>query len=177
MCPLLLQFFTIEISLWIITCTCCSYFYFQLILLLQDASKYSPLWILWVYCLAALFRINTPTDNSSHLPSIAHPQLFMCFTKVFKILFDLSKILSSLLLLEYFLACIMVNPISIVILLAALVTMILSPLIQYAANACNPQSVPRIYPFGSGIILRMSWISTNQIAIDCTPKATQLIHP
>ena len=71
----------------------------------------------------------------------------------------------------------MVNPISIVILLAAFDTFILSPLIQYVANAHNPQSDPRIHPFGLDVILNMSWISTNQIAFDFTPKAIQLIHP
>mgnify|MGYP002413886108 CR=1 FL=1 len=71
----------------------------------------------------------------------------------------------------------MVNTISLVILLSAFVIIILSPLIQYVANARNPQSDPRIHPSGSDVILNMSWISTNQIAIDCTPKAIQLIHP
>ena len=42
LCPLLLQFPTIEISLWINTYTCRSYFHSQLLLLLQDASKYTP---------------------------------------------------------------------------------------------------------------------------------------
>ncbi len=71
----------------------------------------------------------------------------------------------------------MVNPISLVILLASLVIIILSPLIQNVTNARDPQSNPRIHPSGSDIILKMSWISTNQIAIDCTPKAIQLIRP
>ena len=101
----------------------------------------------------------------------------MCFTKVFEIMFDLPKILSSLLLLKFLLACIMVNPISILILLAAFVTIILSPLIRYVANARNPQSGPRIHPSGSDVILDRSWFLTNQIAVDCTPKAIQLIHP
>ena len=43
LCPLLLQFPTIEISLWINTYTWRSYFYSQLILLLQDTSKFSLL--------------------------------------------------------------------------------------------------------------------------------------
>ena len=101
----------------------------------------------------------------------------MCFTKVFEILFDLPKILSNLLLLKFLLAFIMVNPISLVIILASLVIIILSMLIQNVVNACNPQSDPRIHPSGTNIILNMSWISINQIAIDCTPKPTQLIHP
>ena len=100
----------------------------------------------------------------------------MYFTKVFVIPFVLVKILNSLLFLNFLLAYIMVNPISLVILLASFVTIILSPLIQYVANARNPQSDPRIHPSGSDIF-NMSWISTNQIVIDCTPKAIQLIHP
>ena len=75
------------------------------------------------------------------------------------------------------LACIMVNPISIVIILVAFVTIILSPLLQYVANARNTQSDPRIHPFGSDVILNMSWISTNQIVVNFTPKLTQPIHP
>ena len=71
----------------------------------------------------------------------------------------------------------MINPISLEILLAAFVIIFLSPLIQYVANARNPQSDPRIHPSGSDVILNVSWISTYQIAIDCTPKPTQLIHP
>ena len=80
-------------------------------------------------------------------------------------------------LLKLLFAYIMVNPISLVILLASLVIIILSLLIQFVANARNPQSDPRIHPSGSDVILNVSWISTYQIAIDCTPKPTQLIHP
>ena len=69
------------------------------------------------------------------------------------------------------------NPISLVILLASFVIIILSPLIQYVANASNPQSDPRIHPSSSDVIFNMSWISTNQIVVVCTPKAIQLIHP
>ena len=101
----------------------------------------------------------------------------MYFTEVFKILFDLPKILRSLLLLKFLFACIMVNPISLIILLASLVIIILSPLIQFVVNARNPQSDPRIHPSGSDVILNMSWISTNEISIDLTIKPTQLIHP
>ena len=101
----------------------------------------------------------------------------MYFIKVFEIPIDLPKILSSLLILKFLLACIMVNPISLVILLTSLVFIILSPLIQYVEDARIPQSNPRIHPSGSDVILNMSWISTNQIVVDCTPKAIQLIHP
>ena len=71
----------------------------------------------------------------------------------------------------------MINPISLEILLAPFVIIILSPLIQFVANARNPQSYPRIHSSGSDVMLNVSWISTNQIVIDCTPKAIQLIHP
>ena len=79
--------------------------------------------------------------------------------------------------LKFLLAYIMINPINLVILLAFIVIIILSLLIQYVVNARNPQSDPRIHPSSSDVILNRSWISTNQIVIDCTPKLTQLIHP
>ena len=71
----------------------------------------------------------------------------------------------------------MVNPISLVILMAYLVIIILSLLIQYVANSHNPQPDPRIHPLGLDAILNMSWFSTNPIVVDCTPKAIQLNHP
>ena len=46
-----------------------------------------------------------------------------------------------------------------------------------SANARNHQLIPLNYLSVSDVILNMSWISTNQIAIDFTPKAIQLIHP
>ena len=83
------------------------------------------------YCLAIPCHLNTPMDNSRTCRVSAHPQLFMCFTKVFKILFVLPKILWSLWLLKFLLACIMVNPISLVVLMTFLVIIILSLLTQY----------------------------------------------
>ena len=79
-----------------------------------------------------------------------------------------------MLLLKFLLTSIMINPISLEILLAPFVIIILSPLIQFVANARNPQSYPRIHSSGSDVILNVSWISTYQIAIDCTPKPTHL---
>ena len=46
----------------------------------------------------------------------------------------------------------MVNPISLIILLASLVFIILSPLIQYVDDARIPQSNPIIHPSGSDVI-------------------------
>ena len=76
----------------------------------------------------------------------------MCYTKVLEIPFDILKILSNLLLWNFLFACIMVNPKILVILLASLVIIILSPLIQSVAYARNPQSEPRIHPSGSDVI-------------------------
>ena len=123
------------------------------------------------------WHMNLPTDNFSHLPSIHSSPVDSCMSSIFEIPFDLPKILRSLLLLKFLLAYILVNPISLVILLASFVIIILSPLIQYVANACNPQSDPMIHHSRADVILNMNWFSTNRIAVGCTPKSTQLIHP
>ena len=54
----------------------------------------------------------------------AHPQMILVFHKVFEIPFDLPKTLSNLLLWNFLLALIMINPISLVILLASFVIII-----------------------------------------------------
>jgi hypothetical protein len=46
-----------------------------------------------------------------------------------------------------------------------------------SANARNHQLILINYLSGSVVIFNWSWFSTNQIAVDCTPKAIQLIHP
>ena len=56
--------------------------------------------ILWAYCLAVPCHLNTPTDNTRTYRVSAHPQLFRCFTKVFEILFNPPKILSSFIALQ-----------------------------------------------------------------------------
>ena len=56
--------------------------------------------ILWAYCLAVLCHLNTPTGNSRTYRVSAPSQLFRCFTKIFEILFDPSKILSSFIALQ-----------------------------------------------------------------------------
>ena len=45
-------------------------------------------------------HLNTPKNNLSHFRVSAHPQLFRCFTKVFEILFNPPKILSSFIALQ-----------------------------------------------------------------------------
>ena len=109
LCPSLLHFPTTEISLWINTYTCRSYFYSQLTLLLQDTLKsfllireyFVPTALQFLATWIPLRIISRPYRVS------AHPQLFRCFTKVFKILFDPSKFPSSLLLCKHLSACIM----------------------------------------------------------------------
>ena len=88
------------------------------VLLIQDASNCSLLfreslepYALQIFAAWIPVRIIPRTYRVS-----AHSQLFMCFAKDFEIPFDLPEILSSLLLLIFLLACIMVNPISLVIL-------------------------------------------------------------
>ena len=125
LCPLLLQFPSTEISLGINTYTRRPYFipsrscYYKIPreYFVPTALQFFATWIP-LRIISRTYRVST------------HPQLFMCFTKFFEIIFDIPKILSSLLLLKFLLACIMVNPISIVILFASFVTIILSPLIQ-----------------------------------------------
>ena len=136
LCPSLLLFLTTDKSVWITTYTCHSYDHPPLILLLQDTPKFSLLFREYFVPTALQFfatwiplRINPRTCRVS-----AHPQLFMCFTKVFKIIFDLPKILWSLWLLKFLLACIMVNPISLVVLMTFLVIIILSLLTQYVCE-------------------------------------------
>ena len=123
-----------------------------------------------------IIHIYTPTDNSRTYRVSAHSQLFRCFAKDFKISFDLPKIPSSLLLLKFSLAWIMVNPISFLILLASLVFIILSPLIQYVEDARIPQSNPRLHPSGSYVI----WIWDGSWPINalivCASKSIELIH-
>ena len=100
LCPLLLQFPILEISLWINTYTWRSYFYSQLILLLQDTPKFSLLFRESFELTALLFFV-TWIPLRIILALIEYPlipQLFMCFTMVFEILFDPPKILNSLLL-------------------------------------------------------------------------------
>ena len=125
--------------------------------------------ILWAYCLAVLCHLNTPTDNSRTYRVSAHPQLFMCFTKVFKIIFDLPKILWSLWLLKFLLACIMVNPISLVVLMTFLVIIILSLLTQYVCEYTQSSLILINYLSG--------WASILLTGIGSRPIQLSLIVP
>ena len=133
--------------------------------------------ILWAYCLAVLCHLNTPTDNSRTYRVSAHPQLIQVFHKSVQ-----NTIRSSENPQEPFCSwnsCLLALwlILSLVILLASLVFIILSPLIQYVEDARIPQLNPRIHPSRSDVILNMNWFSTNRIAVGSTPKFTQLIHP
>ena len=80
--PSLLQFTSIDKSLWITTYTYRSYCHPQLLLLLQDVLKYSSIFreflrlLPWVPCC-----MNTPTDNYSCLPSIRSSPVVLVFHK------------------------------------------------------------------------------------------------
>ena len=113
--------------------------------------------ILWAYYLAVLCHLNTPTDNSRTYRVSAHPQLIQVFHKSVQ-----NTIRSSENPQEPFCSwnsCLLALwlILSLVILLASLVIIILSPLIQYVANYRSPQSDPRILPSGSNVILNMNW--------------------
>ena len=108
-------------------------------------------------------------DNSRTCRVSAHPQLFMCFTKVFKIIFDLPKILWSLWLLKFLLACIMVNPISLVVLMTFLVIIILSPLTQYVCECTQSSLILINYLSG--------WASILLTGIGSRPIQLSLIVP
>ena len=115
--------------------------------------------ILWAYCLDVLCHLNTPTDNSRTYRVSAHPQLIQVFHKSVQ-----NTIRSSENPQEPFCSwnsCLLALwlILSLVILLTSIVIIILSPLIQFVANACNPQSDPRIHPSGSDVILNVSWFS------------------
>ena len=100
LCPLLLQFPTTEISLWITTYNCRSYLHPQLLLLLQDALNCSPLfWKSFKLTALQFFTTWIPLLKIPHTYRVSVlSTLFMCSTVVFEILFDTPKILSSLLL-------------------------------------------------------------------------------
>jgi hypothetical protein len=106
---------TTDISLWMTTYTCHSHDHSSL-LLLQDASKYSPLSRKSVELLPCRsFCMKNLTVNSSHLLRIVHPNCSCASQIFFEVLFDLPKVLYSLLLLKFLSACIMVNSICLVV--------------------------------------------------------------
>ena len=115
--------------------------------------------ILWAYCLAVLCHLNTPTENSRTYRISAHPQLIQVFHKSVQ-----NTIRSSENPQEPFCSwnsCLLALwlILSLAILLASLVIIILSPLIQFVANARNPQSDPRIHPSGLDVIWNVRWFS------------------
>ena len=178
--PSLLQFTSIDKSLWITTYTYRSYCHPQLLLLLQDVLKYSSIFREFFTLTALQFlaawiplRIITRACRVS-----AHPQLFLCFTKVFKIIFELPKILWSLWLLKLLLACIMVNPITLVVLLTFLVIIIF----ESVDSICLRIHAIIFDPYK--LLFRLSchsfnwnWFSTNPIVVDCTLRLFNLSIP
>ena len=129
------------------------------------------------YCLAVPCRLNTPTDNFSHLPSIHSSPVDACMSQILEIPFDLPKILSILLLLKFLITCIMVNPISLEILLTSIVIIIWVRWFDLLRMLAILKQILEFLLPAQTSFLNMSWFLANQIAIDLTPKSSWLIHP
>src|SRR3989337_2450268 len=94
LCASPLQFTTTDISLWMTTYTCHSHDHSSSLLLLQDASKYSPLSRESFELLpCSSFRIKTLRLFPHIYRGSVHPNCSCVSQKFFGILFDLSKIL------------------------------------------------------------------------------------
>ena len=89
------------------------YLLFQLLLFLQDTLKYFAIFreSFAPAALQLLFRLNTPTNNSSHLSGIRSSPVDHMSHKILRMQFDLPKILCSLVLPKVLSACIMVKSI------------------------------------------------------------------
>ena len=110
LCSFLLQSLHTVESLWITAYP--PHSYFHPFLLLQDTRKYSltfenP----FSDCLAALFRLNNPMNNSSQLSGIRSSPVDHMSHKILRMQFDLPKILCSQLLPKVLTTCIMVKSI------------------------------------------------------------------
>ena len=165
LCPSLWLFLTTDKSVWITTYTCHSYDHPPLILLLQDTPKFSLMFreSFCAYCLAVPCRLNTPTDNFSHLPSIHSSPVDACMSRILEIPFDLPKILSILLLLKFLITCIMVNPISLVILLTSIVIIIWVRWFDLLRMLAILKQILEFLLPAQTSFLNMSWFSTNQL--------------
>jgi hypothetical protein len=130
--------------------------------------------ILWVYCLAGLFRMKTLAVISSHLSRIRSSQLLMCLTKSFECLFDLPKILCSLLLLKFLPACIMVNSILLVVFVGTPWLCHFEPNDAMCANARCHQVILLNCLLDSDVLPDMSWFSTIRAFNDCLAKSFNL---
>ena len=71
----------------------------------------------------------------------------------------------------------MVNPISLVVLLTFLVIIILGLLTQYVCEYTQSSLILINYLSGSDDIFEHELVLDQSIAVDCTPKSIQLIHP
>ena len=90
--------------------------------------------ILCAYCLAVPCHMNTPSNKYSHLSSIRSSPVVHVFHKSLRNNIRSSENPWGLWLLKFLLACIMVNPISLVVILTFLVIIILSLLTQYVCE-------------------------------------------
>ena len=156
-----------------------SYNVSQLILLLQDTPKFSLLFRESFELTALLFFVTWIPLRIilalTEYPLI--PSWFKYFTKVFKIPFDLPKILRSLLLLKFLLACIMVNPISLNLIGISChyhFESVDSICLRIHAIIIDPYKLPFRLSCHS---FNWNWFSTNPIVVDCTLRLFNLSIP
>ena len=178
--PSLLQFTSIDKSLWITTYTYRSYCHPQLLLLLQDVLKYSSLFREFLRLLPCSSLLHE-YPYGKLLVLAEYPLIPSCSCvsqKSSKIIFDLPKILWSLWLLKFLLACIMVNPITLVVLLTFLVIIIF----ESVDSICLRIHAIIFDPYK--LLFRLSchsfnwnWFSTNPIVVDCTIRLFNLSIP
>ena len=151
---------------------------FPFISLLQDTRKYSPTFENpFSNCLAALFRLNNPKNNSSHLSGIRSSPVDHMSHKILRMQFNLPKILCSLWLLKFLSACIMVY--------SKCLALFIDILCHYHFETidsiwcgCSQSSVAiRIHPSGSDVIFEHELVLDQSICRRLYPKPTQLIHP
>ena len=117
--------------------------------------------ILWVYCLAVLSRMKTLTVISLQLSRIRSSQLFICLTKFLGILFDLSEIFCSQLLLKFLPAWIMVNSIWLVVFVNILCLSHFDPIDSICAYARSHQVILYKIIFPTQTSFR-TWVGSRQ---------------
>ena len=122
--------------------------------------------------------MNTPTENYSRLPSIRSSPVVLVFHKSLQNNIRSSENPLEPWLLKFLLACLMVNPITLVVLLTFLVIIIF----ESVDSICLRMHAIIIDPYK--LLLRLSchsfnwnWFSTNPIVVDCTIRLFNLSIP
>jgi hypothetical protein len=120
------------------------------------------------------FRMKNLAINSSQYRGSVHPNCSCVSQKFFEVLFDLTKILSSLLLWKFLSACIMVNSIWLVVFVDTPWLCHFEPNDSMCANARYHQVILLNYLSDSDVLPDMSWFLAIQFFIDCPTKSFSL---